>query len=165
MSWFEIIMFIIALMLMIVGMAGIILPLLPGVPIIFAAALLYGVATGFAQVTGQVILIFAILTAISLLLDWLATVIGVRKMGGSYLGMLGAFIGMIAGLLLPGVGIFGFIIGAFIGAVLFELLIGKTSKQAMRAGLGSFIGFLIGGVLRFAIGAVMIGIFIYRVLF
>ena len=164
MNWHEIIFFIIALVIMIVGMLGVILPILPGVPLIFAAALLYGLVTGFVAINGQIILIFAVMTLLALILDWLTGVIGVRKMGGSYLGMAGAFIGMIVGLLVPGLGIFGFVIGAFAGAFLFELLLGKTGHQALRSGLGSFLGFVFGGLLRFVIGALMIGIFIYRVL-
>ena len=63
------------------------------------------------------------------------------------------------------VGIFGFVIGAFVGAFLLELLVNKESKKALRAGLGSFIGFLAGSVLRLVIGAAMIGIFVWQVLF
>ena len=165
MSWQEIILFIVTLAVMLVGMVGIVLPAIPGVPVIFAAALLYAIITGFAQISSQWIIVFAILTITSLVLDWLVTLFGIKKMGGSYLGMLGAFIGMIIGLLVPGGGIIGFIIGAFVGAFVFEMLLGKTRNQAFKAGLGSFIGFLLGGVLRFVIGAAMIGIFIYLVLF
>ena len=165
MTWPLIVIFILAVLVMLVGMLGIIIPVLPGVPLIFAAALIYAIITGFTQITGNIILIFAILTIASLVFDYLATVLGVKRMGGSVWGMIGAFVGMIIGLMIPGVGIIGFIIGAFVGAFLLELLVGKTSRQALRAGFGSFIGFIVGGVFRFIIGAVMIGIFIYRVIF
>ena len=165
MTWFEIVIFILALLVMLVGLAGIILPVVPGVPIIFIAALLYALLTDFATISSQTIIIFAVLTVLSLLLDWLATAVGVKKMGGSYIGMIGAFVGMIAGLLLPGVGIIGFVIGAFVGAFLFELLISKKAQVALRAGFGSFIGFIAGGLLKFVIGASMIGVFVREVLF
>jgi len=165
MTWFEIVIFILALLVMLVGLAGIILPVVPGVPIIFIAALLYALLTDFATISSQTIIIFAVLTVLSLLLDWLATAVGVKKMGGSYIGMIGAFVGMIAGLLLPGVGIIGFVIGAFVGAFLFELLISKKAQVALRAGFGSFIGFIAGGLLKFVIGASMIGVFVWEVLF
>jgi len=165
MTWLEIALFSITLLVMLVGLAGIILPIVPGVPIIFAAALIYALITDFAAISGQTIIIFAILTIVSFLLDWLATVIGVKKLGGSYAGMIGAFIGMIIGLLLPGVGIFGFILTAFIGAFAFEWLVSKKAQVAFKAGLGSFIGFIAGGVMRFVIGATMIGVFIWNVLF
>jgi uncharacterized protein YqgC (DUF456 family) len=165
MSWLEITLFIIALIVMLIGLVGIILPILPGVPLIFGAAFFYALLTGFTTINSQILIIFALLTIISLFLDWLATALGVKKMGGSRAGMFGAFVGMIAGLFLPGVGIIGFIVGAFVGAFLFELLIGKEARDALRAGLGSFIGFLAGGLLKFVIGSVMIGIFIWHILF
>jgi len=164
MTWLEIALFIITIIVMLVGMVGVIIPMLPGVPVIFAAALIYAIITGFESITGDLLIIFGLMTAASFVLDWVATAFGVKKMGGSWLGMLGSFIGMIVGLLIPGVGIIGFIIGAFVGAFVFEILIGKKSNEALRAGFGSFIGFLAGGLLKFVIGATMIGIFVYQVL-
>jgi len=165
MSWFEITLFIITIAVMLFGLAGVILPLIPGVPIIFGAALLYALLTGFSTISGQMLIIFAILTVFSIVLDWMASVVGVKKMGGSYAGMIGAFIGMVVGLVLPGVGIIGFIIGAFVGAYAMELLINKNTRVALRAGLGSFLGFLAGGLMKFVVGVIIIGVFVYRVLF
>ena len=165
MPWYEIAFFVAALVVMLIGMLGIILPVIPGVPMILAAAVGYGALTGFEEINGNTILLFIILTVVSIGLDYIATMFGVKKMGGSNLGMIGALIGMVAGLFLPGVGIFGFIIGAFLGAFLFEMLIGRTSREALKAGFGSFLGFVMGGVMRLVIGAVMIGIFVSRVLF
>jgi len=165
MSWGEIILFIAVLIVMLIGQIGIIIPVIPGVPMIFAAALVYAIITDFAAVNVNTIIIFGILAVLSLVLDWVATAFGVKKLGGSYFGILGSFLGMIVGLLIPGFGLVGFIAGAFIGAVLFEMLLGKESRTALRAGLGSFIGFLAGGILKFAIGAAMIGVFVWKVLF
>jgi uncharacterized protein YqgC (DUF456 family) len=164
MDWPEILLFVAALLVMIIGLAGVILPVLPGIPIIFAAALIYGFLTGFSVIGADTLLIFAILTIIALILDWAAGVVGVRKMGGSRAGMIGAFLGMIIGLLLPGVGIAGFIIGAFAGAFIMELLVNRDSRIALRAGFGSFLGFLAGGLAKFVIGSIMIGMFIWRVI-
>jgi uncharacterized protein YqgC (DUF456 family) len=165
MIWYEILFFILALIIMLVGIIGIVLPILPGLPLIFGAALLFSIVTGFQYVGAKTIIIFACLTLIGMILDYVATALGVKKMGGSTIGMIGASIGMIVGLLIPGAGIFGFIIGAFIGAVVCELLVGKEARNALKAGFGSFIGFLAGGVLRFVIGVVMVGVFFYQVLF
>jgi uncharacterized protein YqgC (DUF456 family) len=164
MSLAEILLFVATLLVMLVGLAGVILPVLPGIPVIFAAALIYGFLTDFSVIGANTLLIFAILTIIALILDWAAGVVGVRKMGGSRAGMVGAFVGMIIGLLLPGVGIVGFIIGAFAGAFIMELLVNRDSRIALRAGLGSFLGFLAGGLLRFVIGSIMIGMFIWQVI-
>jgi uncharacterized protein YqgC (DUF456 family) len=165
MLWYEILFFIIALVIMCIGIVGIILPILPGLPLIFGAAVFFSVVTGFQYIGTQTIIILACLTIFGMVLDYVATSLGVKKMGGSTIGMIGAFIGMIVGLMIPGLGIFGFIIGAFIGAVVCEFLIGKEAHNALRAGIGSFIGFLAGGVLRFVIGVIMVGIFLYQVLF
>lgn len=165
MTWSEIILFSAALLVMLIGQIGIILPFIPGVPLIFGAALVYAILTDFTVISAQTVIIFGILAVFSVILDWIATAMGVKKMGGSYFGMFGAFLGMSVGFLLPGVGLIGFIIGAFIGAFLFEMLRGKESKVALKAGLGSFLGFLAGGVLKFGIGATMIGVFVWQVLF
>ncbi len=165
MDWLEIILFISALLIMIVGLLGVILPVVPGVPMIFGTALVYAILTDYADINSKTIILFGVLTIVSLILDWVATAFGVKKMGGSYAGIIGAFLGMIAGLFLPGVGIIGFIIGAFVGAFLFELLINKEAKKALKAGFGSFIGFMAGGLIKFVIGAAMIGIFAWNVLF
>lgn len=164
MTWTEILLFVATLLVMLIGLAGVILPVLPGIPVIFAAALIYAILTDFAAIGTQTLLIFAALTVFALILDWVAGVIGVRRMGGSRAGMIGAFVGMIIGLLLPGVGIIGFIAGAFLGAYLLELFVNEDSRKALRAGFGSFLGFLVSGVLRFVIGSVMIGIFVWQVL-
>ena len=126
--------------------------------------LIYTLLTDFSAISGQVIVIFAALTVLSLLLDWLAGSLGVKKMGGSWAGMVGAFVGMIVGLMIPGAGLFIFIIAAFAGAVIFEMLAGKESRIALKAGLGSFIGFLAGTVIKFAIGVVMLVYFVWKVL-
>jgi hypothetical protein len=165
MSWFEILLFILTVGVMLVGLAGVVLPIMPGVPIIFGAALMYALLTGFSTISGLTIIIFGILTIASIILDWAASVIGVKKMGGSFAGMIGALIGMVVGLSLPGVGIVGFIIGAFVGAYAMELLINKDSRVALRAGLGSFLGFLAGGLMKFVISVIIIGIFVWQVLF
>lgn len=164
MSLPEVLLFVATLLVMLVGLAGVFLPILPGIPIIFAAALVYALVTGFAAVGAGTLVVFGVLTIAALILDWVAGVVGVRKMGGSYAGMIGAFVGMVIGLLLPGVGIIGFIVGAFVGAYALELLVNRNSRAALRAGFGSFLGFLISGVLRFVIGSIMIGMFVWQVL-
>ena len=162
MTWWEIVIFAFALVFMLGGLLGTILPIIPGIPLIFAVALLYAFIDGFQTRSGKTIALFAVLTGVSLILDHLATLFGIKKMGGSYFGVLGAFIGMIVGFVVGN--IVGLVIGSFAGAILFEMLIGKQSDQAVRAGFGSFIGFLVGGIIKFALAATMIGIFAWQVI-
>jgi uncharacterized protein YqgC (DUF456 family) len=164
MTWYEILLFIVSVVVMLVGLAGTVLPVLPGVPIIFAAALLYSVATGFAAPDSTTLGIFAILTGLTFLLDWLATVVGVKRMGGTWAGVVGSFVGMVVTLMIPGLGVLAFLAGAFAGAVLGELLFSTDTRRAIRAGTGSFLGLVLGGLAKFVIGSVMIGWFIAEVL-
>ncbi|KKW00800.1 MAG: hypothetical protein A2898_02415 [Candidatus Kerfeldbacteria bacterium RIFCSPLOWO2_01_FULL_48_11] len=161
MPFLTIIIFIITLILMLVGLLGVVLPILPGIPIIFTVALGFGFLTDFAYVGWNLIAIFGILAVISLILDWLGAAYGVKKMGGTVRGMVGSVIGMMIGIT-GGLG--GIIIGSFIGAFAFELIGGKTREQALRASTGSIIGFVGGGIIKLAIGAAMIGVFVYQVL-
>ncbi len=162
MTYVEIILFVVALMVMIVGLAGVILPVLPGIPLIFAAALLYAILTGFREITLYIILIFAGMTVCGLVMDYVANYFSVRKMGGGKAGAIGAVVGLLIGVWF---GLVWIIILPFAFAVLFELAAGKEGRQALNAGIGAFVGLLFGGVLRFTIGCVMIGIFVWKVLF
>jgi uncharacterized protein YqgC (DUF456 family) len=162
MSFWEILLFIVILIVMIVGLAGVILPVLPGIPLIFGGVVLYGVLTGFEDITLNLILIFAGLTVFGLFVDYIANYFSVKKMGGGRAGAIGAVIGLIIGIF---IGLVWIIILPFAFAVVFELIAGKREGQALKAGTGAFLGFLFGGLTRFIIGCVMIGIFVWRVLF
>ncbi len=157
----EIIYFIIALGVMLFGLIGCILPVIPGIPIIWAAALAYGLLTGFERIGSDYLIIFGILSAISLLLDWLVGIYGAKRLGASRWGLVGAFIGTIAGAVIATLP--GLIAGPFIGAVLFELWAGKRSGAALKAGFGTFLGFLAGVVMKIGLGTTMMAVFAYLV--
>jgi len=151
------------LLIMLVGLAGVILPMLPGVPMIWVGAFLYGLLTGFKEINWNILGVFAILTGFTMVLDYVANLYGAKRMGASRWGILGALFGMLVGLFTAG--LFGLLIGSFLGAVLGELLGGKTESQALRAGIGTFLGFLGGTLIKFIVGCIMIGVFLWRVLF
>jgi uncharacterized protein YqgC (DUF456 family) len=162
MTFMEILLFVIVLIIMIIGLAGVILPVLPGIPLIFGAAVLYAILTGFEEVNLYFILIFAGFTIIGLVIDYLANYMSVRRMGGGKAGAIGAVIGLLIGIWF---GVLWIIILPFLLAVSFELIAGKEARQALTAGFGAFVGLLFGGLTRFIIGCVMIGIFVKAVLF
>jgi uncharacterized protein YqgC (DUF456 family) len=162
MTFTEILLFVIVLIIMIIGLAGVILPVLPGIPLIFGAAVLYAILTGFEEVNLYFILIFAGFTIIGLVIDYLANYMSVRRMGGGKAGAIGAVIGLLIGIWF---GVLWIIILPFLLAVSFELIAGKEARQALTAGFGAFVGLLFGGLTRFIIGCVMIGIFVKAVLF
>lgn len=158
----ELVLFIVALVVMIIGLAGVILPVLPGIPLIFAAAALYGILTGFAGISLNMILILAGLTVFGLVVDYLANYFSVRRMGGGRAGAIGAVIGLMIGIWF---GLVWIVLLPFMLAVVFELLAGKEGRRALQAGLGAMVGLLFGGLLRFILGCVMIGLFVWTVLF
>jgi len=162
MSFLEILLFIGTLIIMTVGLAGVILPVLPGIPLIFAGALLYGIVTHFKEISVNLVIIFGSLAVISLIADYAANYFCVKKMGGGKAGAIGAVIGMLIGI---SAGLTGIIIGSFLGAVAGELIAGKKEREALRAGTGAFLGFLLGGLAKFVLGCVMIGIFVRQTLF
>ena len=163
MEFWLIVTFIAALLIMLVGLAGTVLPAVPGAPLIFVTALVYALIEGFDDIDSRTIALFAVMTGVAMLVDYLATLVGVKKMGGTYFGVAGSVLGMIAGFFLLG-GLPGLIMGAFAGAVLFEMTLGRKTNEAVRAGLGTLIGFVLGSMLRFGLAAAMIGIFAWRVL-
>jgi uncharacterized protein YqgC (DUF456 family) len=162
MSILQILAFIVAMIVCMVGLAGIILPVLPGAPIIFTGILFFSVVTAFKIVTWQFLLIFAGLTAFALVVDYIANYYGVKKMGGRTIGAIGAVIGLIVGLFIHWAAV---IILPFLFAVTIELIAGTRSDRALKAGTGAWIGLIFGGLLRFIIGCVMIGLFTWLVLF
>lgn len=158
----DILLFAATLIVMMIGLAGSILPVMPGTPIIWAAALVYAILTDFEAIGKDYLIWFGVLTLLSQLLDWLAGTYGARRLGASRWGMIGAFVGTVVGFIIGNV--IGLIVVPLIGAIAFELLAGKKSKIALKAGFGTFLGFIAGVVLKFGLGVVMIVVFVYRVI-
>lgn len=149
-------------LLMLLGLAGSVLPVLPGPPLIVLGAFIYAWHRDFTVITWTHLAILMALAACSQVLDYTATALGAKKFGASRWGMLGACAGGVLGL--AGAGIIGVIIGSFAGAVLLELIQGRHVRQSMKIGLGTLLGFLGGTIGKLLIALIMIGIFISRAL-
>ncbi len=164
MTGIEITLFILALLVMLVGVAGTVLPVIPGTVLIFIPALLFGWLTDWSYISGEAVAWLAGLMLIAWALDYLGAAFGAKRFGGGWAGAIGAVVGMIAGIIFPVFGIVTFIVGSFAGAVVGEATLGRNRTNALRAGLGSFIGVFVAGVGKVTIAAVMIGIFVWSVL-
>ena len=162
MTSYETLIFVVVLIIMLIGLAGVILPVLPGVPLIFGAAVLYGILTGFEEINVNLILIFGGMTVFSLVIDYLARYVSVKKMGGGTAGAIGAVVGMMIAIFF---GLIWIIVLPFVLAVVFEYIAGKGGRQALHAGFGTFVGLLFSVLLDFVIGCIMVGIFVWTVLF
>ena len=153
--------YVLAVVLVVVGIAGTVLPALPGLPLVFAGMLLAAWAGGFEQVGGWTIAVLALLTLLSLGIDLMATAMGAKRVGASKPALIGAVLGTFAGLLFGIVGVF---VGPFVGALLGELVWlrgvgGRQLGQATKVGLGTWLGIVVGTVLKLGVAFVMVGLF------
>lgn len=135
---------VLGLILMVVGILGCLLPLLPGPPLAFAALLIQQLRTD-APFTSKFLWIWAAITIVVTALDYIIPVYGTRKYGGSKYGIWGCAIGLIAGIWM---GPLGIIIGPFVGAFIGEMMAKNNSENALKAAWGSFVGFLFGTLLK-----------------
>ena len=157
----EIVLFSISLIIMIVGMAGIIVPIIPSIPLVWLGAFIYAIFTHFEKVTWMVLLIFAILTIFSIVLENIGNVYGAKKFGATRWGIIGSIAGTGIGFYMGGP--IGLILGPIVGIVIFELIGGKGFRGALKSGLGNFVGFLGGSVVKIIVGLTMISIFVWKV--
>jgi uncharacterized protein YqgC (DUF456 family) len=152
----EAILIIIGLALIILGIAGCIIPALPGPPLAYLALVLLEFAEQ-APFSFNFMMAWLIIVIVVSLLDFYVPVWGTKKFGGSKYGTYGSIAGLIIGLFFSPVGI---IIGPFLGAFAGELIGGKKSQDALRAGLGAFVGFLAGTIAKLAVSGVIAFYFI-----
>ncbi len=137
----DTLLLIIAIICLLVGFAGCIVPMLPGPPVSWVALLLLKFTHWGIDITWGWIIIFAMVVIVVSLLDYYVPIWGTKKFGGTRAGTIGATIGLVVGLFFSPVGIF---LGPFLGAFLGELLAGSSGEHSLRAAFGAFVGFLFG---------------------
>ena len=144
----DIALLILGFLLMLVGILGSFLPVLPGPPISWVGLLLLYLTKAVPDNWWVLGITFVIAIAITIL-DYVIPAMGTKKFGGSKAGMWGTIIGLLIGLFLPIPG--GFIIGAFLGAFVGELTHNIDKKRALKSAFGSFLGFLTGTFMKFVV--------------
>jgi len=152
-----IVLWILAFVLSLGGLAGMVLPALPGAPLLFAGLFCAAWAEGFTYVGFWTLLALGVLAALSYLVEFVASLVGAKRFGASRKALIGAAVGGLLGLLL---GLPGIVLGPFIGAVAGELLELRSLGQAGRVGLGTVVGLAVGVAGKLAIGITMIGTFL-----
>jgi len=161
MEW-QWVWYALALILMLVGLAGVLLPALPGVPLVFAGMLLAAWAEGFERVGVWVLATLGALTLLSFVIDLWATAVGAKRAKASQLAIFGSVAGTLIGLFF---GIPGLFFGPFAGAVIGELIARKRLHHAdlgpaLRIGGGTWVGIALGVALKLTLTIGMIGIFV-----
>lgn len=157
MPYADFLLWILAGALVVAGLAGLVLPALPGAPLLFAGLALAAWAEDFAHVGPWWLALLAVLALASYAVDWLAAAWGVRRYGASGRAATGAALGLLFGVFLGPAGI---VAGPFVGAVAGELLARRGLGQAGRAGLGATLGLVVGAALKLALGFTMLGVFL-----
>ncbi len=152
----QIIWYLLAALLIVVGLAGTVLPALPGLPLMFAGMLLAAWAGHFQQISGWTVGLLAVLTVLSLVIEFGATALGAKRVGASKLAIVGAAVGTLGGIFFS---IPGLILGPFIGAMAGELLHGREWRHASRIGFGTWVGLAVGTGLKLALAFAMLGVF------
>jgi uncharacterized protein len=158
----EVLWWMLALLLVGIGIAGSVLPALPGVPLVFAGLLLAAWAGGFEQVGAFPLVVLGVLTLLSFVIDMAATAMGAKRVGATKLAVAGAALGTLAGLFL---GLPGLILGPFAGAVAGELMSHGQVQQATRAGVATWMGLLFGTLAKLALIFTMLGLFALAYIF
>ncbi len=149
--WIEILLTVIGAILLVVGIIGCVLPVLPGQILAWASLLILQLKND-PPFTAKFIIIWALITAGVTIIDYVVPIWGTKKLGGSKYGIWGAGLGLLVGIFFAPLGL---ILGPFLGAFVGEMISGKDSNTAFKSGLGSFIGFLTGTLLKLIISFVM----------
>lgn len=150
----ELIPLIIAIILFIIGIIGTILPVMPGVAFIWLGMFIYGIMTGFEELSFIFFLIQLFAVILVLIVDYIATALGTKKFGGSKTATWTAMLGLLLGIIF--LGLPGIIFGPFAGALLGELLRKIPFKKALYSSFGTLVGLLGGFFLKLGIELIMI---------
>jgi uncharacterized protein YqgC (DUF456 family) len=143
--------------LMLAGLAGTLLPMLPGVPLVFAGMLLAAWIDGFSRIGVTTLVVLGVLAVLSFVVEYAAAALGANRAGASRQAMAGAAIGTFAGLFL---GLPGLLLGPFVGAAIGELMARSGASRAVGVGVAAWIGFAVGSIAKLAIAFTMIGVFV-----
>ena len=144
-------------LILFVGLIGCIVPGLPGPPIAwFALPVLRLHSDPTVHPDSRVLLIYGIAVTVITVLDYYLPIWGTKRFGGTRAGKVGSIIGLVLGMLVPIFGPITIILGPFAGAVIWEILAGQSEQTALRSGIGSFLGFVGGMLIKFAVTILVI---------
>ncbi len=154
----EILLLLVAFILVVVGFVGLVLPALPGAPVLFLGLLAAAWAESFSYVGVYTLTILGIIACLTYAVDFAAGAFGAKRFGASRRAVMGATIGAVVGIFF---GIPGLLLGPFVGAVIGELSSGPNIFAAGRAGLGATLGLALGAAAKLSLGVSMVGIFVF----
>jgi uncharacterized protein YqgC (DUF456 family) len=154
-------LWVLAIALILVGVAGTVLPALPGVVFVFGGIVLAAWIDDFARISGWTVGALAVLAAIGFVVDYVAGAITAQRAGATKLGVIGAAVGTFAGVV---TGLWGLVFMPLVGAAIGEFIAHRDALRAGRVGVATWIGLLLGAVAKLAIVFTMVGVFIAALL-
>lgn len=150
-------LWILAVVLIVAGVVGTVLPALPGAILVFAGVALAAWIDDFTRISGWTLGVLGVLTVIAWLTDFVAAAAGAKKVGASKYAIIGAAIGTVAGVF---TGLVGLIFMPLAGAAIGEYLAQQDALRAGRVGIATWLGMLAGTVVKVAVVFLMVGIFV-----
>lgn len=156
----DILIWFVTILCFVAGVVFLFVPVIPGTVIAYVGVLIFAIYHDFAHFSATALVILGIIAGFGLIIDNLLNLLGARAFGASKAGLWGVFIGGIIGgfLFFP----IGLLIGPFIGALLAEILVGRTKKEALKAGTGAFIGYLAGIAAKLVLWGIIVGWFLIK---
>jgi uncharacterized protein YqgC (DUF456 family) len=154
----DVLLWLLSAILVIAGLLGLVLPALPGAPLLFAGLLVAAWIEDFSYVGGGTLTVLGVLALLTYAVDFAASAMGAKRFGASNRAVVGAAIGALVGIFF---GLPGILLGPFVGAVLGELSERRGPRDAARAGVGATLGLALGAAAKLALAFSMLGIFAY----
>lgn len=150
-------LWILAIILVVVGLVGTLLPILPGIPLIFVGVLLAAWAEDFQRITGLTLAVLAALAVIGVVIDYVAAAMSAKRAGASRAGIIGAALGTVAGIV---TGLWGLLFMPLVGAAIGEFIAHRDALRAGKVGAATWMGLLVGTAVKLAVAFTMIGVFV-----
>jgi len=147
--------------LILLGLAGTVLPALPGVTLVFVGIALAAWIDDFARIPVWLLLILAVLTAFAWVVEYAAAAMGAKRASASRLAVVGAVAGTLAGIFS---GLWGLLFMPLVGAAVGEYIAQRDLRRAGRVGIATWIGLLLGTAAKVAIAFAMVGIFVFALI-
>ena len=147
--------------MILLGLAGTVLPLLPGTLLVWGGILLGAWIDDFARVGTTTVVIVTVLAVLAWSLDYVAGLLGARRVGASKKALLGAAVGTVAGLFM---GLVGVLFMPLVGAAIGEYVVQKDQRHAVRVGVATWVGIMVGLIAKVVLSFIMVGIFVLALL-
>jgi uncharacterized protein YqgC (DUF456 family) len=157
----DTLLWVLSAALIVLGVAGTVLPALPGTALVLAGIILGAWIDDFVHVSVGTLVVITVLAALAWVLDYVAGLLGARRAGASTQALVGAAIGTVAGLFM---GLVGVLFMPLIGAAIGEYLAQRDERRALKVGVATWLGMMIGLIAKVVIAFMMIGIFVAALL-